>query len=70
MNLPMLPIIESERIKHKQNKDEFAAFLGVSKRTVSNWQAGRTEMPLSKLLLLSRSWNCSVDYLLGISENE
>ena len=65
-----LPIIESERIKHRQSMDEFAAFLGVSKRTVSNWQSGKTQMPLSKLLFLSQNWNCSVDYLLGLSKDE
>ena len=65
-----LPIIESERIKHRQSKDEFATFLGVSKRTVSNWQSGKTQMPLSKLLFLSQNWNCSVDYLLGLSKDE
>ncbi len=64
----VLPIIESERIKRQIGKDAFAASLGVSKRTISNWQSGRTEIPLSKLLALAKEWNCSTDYLLGVNQ--
>ena len=45
-----LPNIEAERIKHQLSKSEFAELMGVSRRTVQNWQSGTTEMPLSKLL--------------------
>lgn len=62
----VLPIIEAERIKHRMTRDDLAKTLGVSKRTISNWQGGVTELPLSKLLILSEMWNCSTDYLLGL----
>ena len=63
-----LPIIESERIKRKMSKSELADFLGVSRRTVQNWQNGKTEMPLSKLIALSEHWECTIDYLLGLDD--
>lgn len=63
MNLPML---EAERIKHGLSKNELADLLGVSRRTIQNWQNGTSEMPLSKLLRISKAWGCSVDYLLGL----
>ena len=62
------PVIEAERIKHKMSKEELSHCLGVSRRTIQNWQYGRTEMPLSKLMKLSEEWNCSIDYLLGLAE--
>ena len=62
------PIIESERIKRRLDKDEFAEMLGVSRRTVQNWQNGHTEIPLSKLVKLSDAWGASIDYLLGLTD--
>lgn len=61
-----LPNIEAERIRHGMSREEFASMLGVSKRTVQNWQNGSTDMPLSKLVRLSEIWGCSTDYLLGL----
>ena len=61
-----LPNIEAERIKHRMDKQEFATMLGVTPRTVQNWQNGRVELPLSKLLLLTKMWGLSADYLLGL----
>ena len=65
-----LPVLEVERIKHRQTKDEFAAMLGVTRRTVQNWQNGKTELPLSKLLMLAKAWGCSTDYLLGLDTDQ
>jgi transcriptional regulator with XRE-family HTH domain len=62
------PIIEAERIKHGLSKNDLAAKLGVSKRTMQNWQGGKTVMPLSKLLALSKVFDCSIDYLLGLTD--
>lgn len=66
----VLPIIEAERIKHQMSRDDMAKTLGVSKRTISNWQSGTTELPLSKLLALAKLWKCSVDYLLGLDTGQ
>lgn len=65
-----LPIIEAERIKHGIDKEEFSQALGVSKRTVSNWQNGRTEIPVSKLIAIASMLNCSTDYLLGLATED
>lgn len=62
----VLPIIEAERIKHQMTKAELAQTLGVSRRTLTNWQSGVTELPLSKLMALSKLWGCTLDYLLGL----
>lgn len=63
-----LPNIDAERARRDLTQKDLADLLGVSLRTVQNWQRGITEMPLSKLLRLSRIWNLSVDYLLGLTQ--
>lgn len=65
-----LPNIEAERVRRNMSKDEFAAFLCVSRRTVQNWQNGQTEIPLSKLVKIAETWKLSVDYLLGLNPCE
>lgn len=66
----VLPIIEAERIKRQMSRDDLANALGVSRRTISNWQNGSTELPLSKLLSMAQMWNCSTDYLLGLDTGQ
>ncbi|MGN0517094.1 MAG: helix-turn-helix domain-containing protein [Acutalibacteraceae bacterium] len=65
-----LPVIELERIKHDLSKEQFSKILGVSRRTIQNWQSGKTEMPISKLIILANTWNCTTDYLLGLVNNK
>ena len=52
------------------SKDDFASFLGVLRRTVQNWQNGRTEVPLSKVLTMAAAWGVSIDYLLGLKTGD
>lgn len=60
------PMIEAERIKRGISKQSFAESLGVSERTVRDWQNGRTELPLSKLVKICQILGCRSDYLLGL----
>lgn len=62
-----LPIIEYERIRRGMSKADLARYLGVAVSTLRNWQRGFSEMPLSKIIFLAQEWNCSIDYLLGIT---
>ena len=57
----VLPITEAERIKRQMSRDDLANALSVSKRTISNWQSGVTELPLSKLLAIAQMGNCTTD---------
>lgn len=65
-----LPVIEAERILHKMSRDDLAKKLGVSKRTLQNWQSGATEIPLSKVVLLTQLWGKSADYLLDLDNTQ
>ncbi|EKN42875.1 DNA-binding protein [Clostridium botulinum CFSAN001627] len=46
-----------------------AKFLNVSKQTVSNWENGNRIPDTLTLSKLADFFNCSVDYILGRSEN-
>lgn len=61
------PNIEAERIKRELDKDQFSRTLGVTRRTISNWQSGKTEIPVSKLIVIADMFHCSTDYLLGLT---
>lgn len=63
-----LPNIEIERIRHGMSKSDLADMLGVTPRTIRNWQNGKTTVPLSKLMIMSKTWDVSIDYLIGLSD--
>ena len=60
--------VEAERVKHQLSKEELASMLGVTVKTYRNWVAGKTEMPLSRLLVLTNEWGKTLDYLLGLTD--
>lgn len=62
------PNIEAERIRRGISKEDFAEAIGVSKRTLGNWQRGSTELPVPKLLKICAVLGCRSDYLLGLEE--
>lgn len=47
------------------SQDELAAQLGVSPASVRQWESGTTKPSASNLLAMSDYFGCSVDYLLG-----
>ena len=44
--------------------DHFASQIGVTSKTVQNWQKSG-KIPADKLLIMANLFNCTVDYLLG-----
>ena len=60
------PNIWVELLKQQMTNRMLAEKLGVSEKTINNWKNGRTEIPASKLVAMSRLFNCTTDYLLGI----
>lgn len=64
----MFPNIEAERARFGMSKVELAQELGVSYSTFKSWMRGKTEMPCSKVIAMSKLFNVTSDYLLGISQ--
>ena len=60
------PNICAECARENISQEQLAQRLGVSNKTIYNWQSGATEIPASALVAMARMWNVSSDYLLGI----
>lgn len=59
--------IEAERARHKLSLDELSKKIGVERKTLYNWQLNG-KIPATALIKMSEVFNCSVDYLLGLTE--
>ncbi|NEZ46119.1 helix-turn-helix domain-containing protein [Clostridium niameyense] len=62
--------IKKERIEKGINQPELAKALNVSKQTVSNWENGKRTPDADTLTKIADFFNCSVDYLLGITDTK
>ena len=63
-----------ERVKHlriskKLTQDEVAHALNVKRETVTRWETGARDIKTEITILLSKYFNVSADYLLGLTEN-
>lgn len=59
--------INAEIRRHRITQDIMCEQIGINKRTFSGWQA-KGDMPTSALLKCANYFNCSTDYLLGLSD--
>ena len=62
-----------ERLKYlRQEKNlgqvELAKQLDVGKSIISLWEQGKCEPTLSKLIVMAKFFNVSIDYLAGLEE--
>ena len=48
---------------------ELAEYLNCSQRVYSNYELGQRDIPTDILIKLSKFYNVSVDYLLGLTAN-
>ena len=62
----MFPNINAEMARREMTNRQLANRLSVSEKTISNWKAGRTDIPSAKLIEMSRLFNVTTDYLLGV----
>ena len=60
--------IASERVRLGLSQGDLANQLGLKTRSsVASWE-NRGDIPSSKLVLMSELFRCSVDYLLGLTD--
>lgn len=57
------------RISKKLTQDEVAHALNVKRETVTRWETGARDIKTEITILLSKYFNVSADYLLGLTEN-
>lgn len=60
--------IEAERGRKQMSKEGLSRHLGITSRTYWNYIEGKP-IPSDKLIAMSQLFNCSTDYLLGLTDN-
>ena len=70
---PMVEIL-SQRLKECRKKSgykqiEVAIYSDITERTYQNYEAGRREPKLSILMRIALTYNVSVDYLVGLTDD-
>ena len=61
------PNIAAERAKRKMSVDALATELGVTRKTIYNWE-NRGNIPRKKLEEMAVLFSCTTDYLLEVAE--
>jgi len=61
--------IGSERVRIRMSQDDLAKQLGVSNKTVSNWEQGKASCPPTMIVRLAEMFGCTTDYLLGVTQD-
>lgn len=59
------PNIEAECIKMGLTEAALAKTIGVTPKTVNDWQAAKKEIPASKIFAMADLFHVSTDYLLS-----
>lgn len=60
-------IIRNLRENHEYKQETIAKYLGVMQQTYSNYEKGHTSLPLDYLVKLTKFYNVSADFLLGLT---
>lgn len=58
--------INAEMARNGMTNKALADKLGVSEKTVTNWKTGKTDIPSTKLIEMSKMFGVTTDYLLGV----
>ena len=60
--------IKDLRLERVFSQQQLADAIGVKRYNISDWEQGRTEPDISNIVLLSKFFGVTTDYLLGISD--
>lgn len=60
--------IRALREDHDKSQTQIARILHVGQRTYSDYETGRTRIPLESLIVLAKYYDLSLDYIAGISD--
>ena len=61
--------LQDQRLLNKLSQKEVAAAIGVSASIISNYESAERVPSVENLMALARLYRCSVDYLLGMKNN-
>ena len=66
----MYPHIKDLREDSDLTQSEVADILNCSQVAYSYYEIGRRDIPTDVLIKLARYYNCSIDYLFGLTDNK
>lgn len=50
-------------------QSQIAEILNIKQNTYSQYENGQRQIPIDSLITLSKFYNVSIDYILGVSDN-
>lgn len=59
--------IRDMREDNRYTQQAIAKILNVAQRTYSDYESGRTRIPVDSLIILAKFYNVSMDYITGVS---
>ena len=62
--------IEDMRIDHDLTQQSVADFLECNRAVYRRYEKGTRKIPLCALIRLAEYYDCSVDYLLGVTDSK
>ena len=65
----MIKRLKELRSEKQLNQKQLAALLNITQQTYSDYETGRTNPDIDTLLQISKILECSIDYLLGNSDD-
>ena len=60
--------IRALREDRDKTQTEIAQLLKVGQKTYSDYELGKTRIPVDSLILLAKEYNVSMDYICGVSD--
>ena len=60
--------IRALREDSDKTQAEIAAMLNIGQKTYSDYELGKTRIPVDSLIVLAKFYNVSMDYICGISD--
>jgi len=66
----MYPRIRNLREDADMNQTQVAKYLGMSQTGYSKYETGENDIPTAILIKLSKLYDVSIDYMLGISDKK
>ena len=60
--------IRALREDSDKTQTEIAQLLQIGQKTYSDYELGKTRIPVDSLILLAKEYNVSMDYICGVSD--
>lgn len=62
--------IRELREDHHLTQQKIANLLSIGQRTYSDYESGKTRIPIDSILILAKYYNVSLDYITGASNQK